>query len=162
MSLLDFQVGFTATDQRPCLDSHSSDLPVQIGSLDVAQSVRLGTTQQHHVGRNKAVCGQSDDVTDSDFPPWPRLELLVDKDFGFIIVQRSVRGVSFLTRQRDHSADSSATDQILLDFLESTSNENHTERHNGGESAGGETLALAGCRLQVSARCAHGKCGSYQ
>lgn len=97
-----FQIRFAATGAcqitKPRSDINSEvDSPVEIGGLDITQSLRLARADEYHIRRYEIVVLQTDDIANLDVLPFPLLEYgLGSEDFGFARVELSVRLVSFL------------------------------------------------------------------
>lgn len=77
--------------------NRTGNSPVKIGSLDVAQAFWFTRADEDHVGGNKVVVFEADDVADLDVLPFFICECgLCRKDFGFARVKFRVGLMSFL------------------------------------------------------------------
>lgn len=73
------------------------DIPVKIRCFDVAQALWLARADENHIGRNKVVTLNTDNVADLDIFPLLVLKgRLSSKNFGFARVELRVGLMAFL------------------------------------------------------------------
>lgn len=112
--LFNLQVGFAAVSRNISVDS-----PIQVRCFNVAKTIGFTAAQQYHVCRDEAVGRQTNDISNSYSSPWSRFELLVDKNFGQIVVEVAVGRMTF---------------EVFLSLFESTRQKYNAQRDNGGVS----------------------------
>jgi hypothetical protein len=113
--LFDLQVGFAGI-------SHSIDIdsPIEVRCLNVAETVGFAAAQQYHVCRDEAVGRQTNDISNSYSSPRPRFELLVNKNFGQVVVEVAVGRMTF---------------EVFLSLFESTRQKHNAQRDDSGVSS---------------------------
>lgn len=113
--LFDLQVGFADISHSIGVDS-----PIEVRCLNVAETVGFTAAQKYHVCRDEAVGRQTNDVSNSYSSPRSWFELLVDKNFGQVVVEAAVGRMTL---------------EVFLCLLESTRQQYHAQRNDGGVSS---------------------------